>query len=97
MLECLTCGHNSDSSTYTSEEEELILLLVLRRRKRKRTRRMLVRSIFTKRRQQGEFHNIAQELRLVDPESHFRYLRMPKERYDSLLSKVRVKYENNLE
>ena len=89
---------NSDSSTCTSEEEELILLLALRRRKRKKgTRRMWVRSIFTKRRQQGEFHNLVQELRLVDPESHFRYLRMPKERFDSVLSKVRIKYENNLE
>ena len=79
---------NSDSSTYTSEEEGLILLLALRRKRKKRTRRMWVRSIFTKRRQQGEFHNLVQELRLVDPESHFRYLRMPKERFDSLLSKV---------
>ena len=89
---------NSDSSTCTSEEEELILLLALRRRKRKkRTQRMWVRSIFTKRRQQAEFHNLVQELRLINPESHFRYLRMPKERFDSLLSKVKIKYENNLE
>ena len=89
---------NSDSSTCTSEEEELILLLALRRRKGKKgTRRMWVRSIFTKRWQQGEFHNLVQELRLVDPESHFKYLRMPKERFDSILSKVRIKYENNLE
>ena len=40
------------------------------------------------RRQQGEYHNLLQEMRVCDPESHFKYLRMSKERFDSLLSKV---------
>ena len=44
--------------------------------------------IFSRRRQQGEYHNFLQEMRVSDPESHFIYLIMPKERFDSLLSKV---------
>ena len=41
-----------------------------------------------RRRQQGDYHNLLQEVRLSDPESHFRYLRMSKEKFDSLLAKV---------
>ena len=52
----------------------------------RRTRQLLVRAIFSQRRQQGEFHNLLQEMRLSDPDSHFRYLRMSKERFDSLLA-----------
>ena len=74
-------------------DEELYLLLnlalYLRRRRRRRHRRSVwVRSIFRRRRQQGEFHNLLQVMRLSDSESHFRYLRMTKERFDILLSKV---------
>ena len=50
---------------------------------------MWVRPIFTLRAQQGEFGNLLQEMRLSDPESHFRYLRMSKERFDNLLRDVR--------
>ena len=50
---------------------------------------MWVRPIFTQRRQQVEYHNLVQEMRLCDPESHFRYLRMSKERFDCLLAEVR--------
>ena len=49
---------------------------------------MRARPIFQLRRQQGEFHNLVQEMRMVDPDSHFRYLRMSKERFDGLLSEV---------
>ena len=70
----------------------LLLLLLRRRRSRKNrlfnSRREWVRSIFKRRRQQGEFHNLLQELRLVDPDSHFRYLRMSKETFDDLLRMV---------
>ena len=62
-----------------------IILGILHRRVKK----VWIRSIFTKRRQQGEFHNLLQEMRLSDPESHFKYLRMSKERFDFLLSKVK--------
>ena len=62
--------------------KKLQFLAVLYRRRRRRVctsnRRFWVRQIFTKRREQGEFHNLIQEMRLVDPESHFRYLRMSK-------------------
>ena len=83
----------SFSSAAVKMEEELYLLLnlalYLRRRRRRRHRRSVwVRSIFRRRRQQGEFHNLLQEMRLSDSESHFRYLRMTKERFDFLLSKV---------
>ena len=54
----------------------------------RRTRQLWVRAIFSQRRQQGEFHNLLQEMRLSDPDSHFRYLRMSKERFDSLLAMV---------
>ena len=68
------------------------MLLALRRKTRKKVqRKMWVRHIFARRRQQGEYHNLLQELRVVDPESHFRYLRMSKERFDTLLSMVSIK------
>ena len=61
----------------SDDDLELVLLLALyRRRKRRRrgTRRnMWVRSIFTRRQQQGEYHNLLQEMRTADPQSHFRY------------------------
>lgn len=73
----------------TDEELELLLCLALRRqRKRKRVRRSWVRPIFTRQRQLGEYHNLLQEMRLSDPESHFSYLRMSQERFDSLLEEV---------
>ena len=100
----------SSSSDSSSEEEDLmVLLLALRgKRRKKRQRSVWVRQIFAKRRQQGEYHNLLQEvsvcvcvcvcvwvskfitlqLRLIDPESHFRYLRMSRERFDNLLSQV---------
>ena len=59
-----------DDST-SDEELPIFLCLVLhrrRRRKRRRFRRMWVRPIFTLRRQQGEYHNLLQELRLSDPD-----------------------------
>ena len=49
---------------------------------------MWIHSIFAHRRQQGEYHNLLQEMRLSDPDSHFRYLRMSKERFDCLLAEV---------
>ena len=49
---------------------------------------MRARRIFQLRRQQGEFHNLIQEMRMADPESHFKYLRMSKQRFDRLLSEV---------
>ena len=55
--------------------KKLLFLAVSYRRRRRRlctsNRRFWVRQIFTKRREQGEFHNLIQEMRLVDPESHF--------------------------
>ena len=70
----------------------LLLLLLLRRRRARRhsstPRTVWVRSIFRRRQQQGEFHNLVQELRLSDPENHFRYLRMSKHTFDNLLEKV---------
>ena len=82
-------------SVYNSEsEDELELLLHLayyrsRLRKRRKQRKMFwIRPIFTRRREQGEYHNLLQEMRLSDPDSHFRYLRMSRERFDSLLEMV---------
>ena len=49
---------------------------------------MRVRPIFELRGQQGEFHNLVQEMRMAGSESHFKYFRMSKERFDGLLSQV---------
>ena len=54
----------------------------------RRTRGMRARKIFERRPKQGEYHQLLQEMRLSDPESHFKYLRMSKERFDSLLEEV---------
>ena len=78
----------------SSSEDELATVIVSaiihQRRRRKLPKRFWVRPIFTKRRQQGEYHNLLQEMRLSDENSHFRYLRMSKERFDSLLSQVKT-------
>ena len=52
-----------------------------------------MRPIFGKRKEQGEFHNLLQEMRLCDPDSHFAYLRMSKERFDKLVKEVCYKKE----
>lgn len=80
--------------TALEEEEAIILILLLRRRKRKnammtgRPRSMRAIKIFHQRPEKGEYHHLLKEMRLSDPESHFRYLRMNKERFDSLLGEV---------
>ena len=69
----------------------LLSALHLRQKRKKRNtakKRMWVRYIFTRRQQQGEYHNLLQEMHVSDPESHFRYLRMSKERFDCLLAEV---------
>ena len=58
----------------------IILGLIHRRRRRKMSRKVWVQSIFTKRLQQSEFYNLLEEMRLTDPESHYQYLRMSKQR-----------------
>ena len=81
-----------ESGSSSSEEEEELLLLLLamksKERRKKKEKVAWVRPIFAKRKQQGEYHNLLQEMRLVDPQSHFAYLRMSKEQFDHLLSKV---------
>ena len=66
----------------------LVLALYVMLRRRRRRRSVWVRPIFVRRRQQGEYHQLLQEMRLADPESHFRYMRMSKERFDRLLAMV---------
>ena len=81
---------SSDSSSESDDDYELLLLLACQRRRMKRRKRraMWVRPIFSKRREQGEYYNLLQEIRQSDPESHFKYLRMSKQRFDCLLSMV---------
>ena len=78
-------------SEYDALEEAIVLTLILRkkRRKKRRTRKMWVRPIFRRRRQQGEYHHLLQEMRLSDADSHFSYMRMSRETFDVLLGKVR--------
>ena len=83
-----------DCDSCSEEEllEEIVLLALKRRRRnaRRKKRKYWVRPIFQRRQQQGEYHNLLQELRLADPDFHFNYLRMSKERFDFLLEKVPV-------
>ena len=76
----------------SDEDLELVLLLALYHRQKRRwnmrKRSMWIRSILTRRKQQGEYYNLLQEMCTSDPESHFRYIRMSKERFDSLLAEV---------
>ena len=81
-----------NASAMTLEKEALLLMFLWRRRRKRsilraKTRRFWVSPIFRKRRQQGEFHNLLQEMRLCDTDSHFR---MSKERFDCLLKLVSV-------
>ena len=75
-------------------EDVLVLLLLLllwwrhRRNKATRRRRFWVRPIIRRRVRQEEYHNLLQEVRLCDAESHFRYLRMSRRTFDHLLAKV---------
>ena len=75
----------------SGDELEVALLLMLyhRQRQRKRRRRKWVRSIITWHQQQEEYHNLLQEMHVSDQESYFRYLRMPKDRFNCLLAEVR--------
>ena len=59
----------------------IIIAIIRRRRRRKRPKRFWVRDIF---RLQSEYHNLLQEMRLSDEESHFKYIRMSPERFDLL-------------
>ena len=78
-----------DNNSESHDDLEELILVYLPNKKQKRKRRSwCVRPIFSRRKQQGEYHNLLQEMRLSDPHSHFHYLRMSRERFDSLLSLV---------
>ena len=89
--------YSVQSTKFTMDRErelEIVLVLALylrQRRRRKCGRSMWIRGIFTRRQQQGEYHQLLREMRMADPESHFRYLRMSRERFDSLLAMVSKK------
>ena len=51
---------------------------------------MWVHDIFSRCQQQGEYCNLLQEMRMADPQLHFRYLRTSKERFDCLLAEVYI-------
>ena len=65
-----------------------LVLGIIIRRSRMFNRQEWVRPILQKWYQQGNYHNHLQEMRLCDPDSHFKYLRMSKETFDNLLQKV---------
>ncbi|KAJ8942352.1 hypothetical protein NQ314_007010 [Rhamnusium bicolor] len=56
-------------------------------------KRFWVRNIYLKRKQQGDFHNLIQEMRLNDGDKFFNYFRMSSEQFDILLSKVMPEIE----
>ena len=59
-----------------SDEEDIqleaTLVSALAVNQRRKERKMWVRPIFSKRKQQGEYHNLLQEMRLSDSDSHFK-------------------------
>ena len=66
--------------TKDSDDELQLLLvaslyLVHKRKKRRRKKCLGSANLKKKRRQHGEYHQILQEMRFSDPESHFKYLR----------------------
>ena len=71
------------------DDEDIRLVLLLPEKEKSVVRSTWIRSIFERRRDQGDFH---QEMRLGDTESHFIFLRMSKERFDMLLSKVTSRF-----
>ena len=81
----------SDSSD-DEYEETLLLMTLLRRRLRRRVckRSVWVRAIFIERHKQGDYHNLIQEMRMSDLQSYFRYMRMSKDTFETLLAKVRL-------
>ena len=72
----------------SSEEETLILYALYRRRKRSSRKQSCFWTIYSQRKQLVCYSTLVQEMRLNDPEMHFRYFRMSKERFDDLLHKV---------
>ncbi|XP_064464773.1 putative nuclease HARBI1 [Ornithodoros turicata] len=75
--------------TYPARQK-ITTALLLRRLRRRRKRTMYIREIFDKRPYIGQYHNLVQELRQVDPEYHFKYFRagMTKASFDRLLGLV---------
>jgi hypothetical protein len=47
-----------------------------------------LRSVFERRIDEGDFHNLVQEMRLNDEESHFCFLRMSGQTFDDLVTRV---------
>ena len=80
-----------DSSSESEFEEETLLLYALYRRRtryRAAERRFWVRPIFSRRKEYGSYSSLVQEMHLCDPQMHFQYFRMSKQRFDFLLHKV---------
>ena len=72
-VQIFTVWMNMDSSD--SEDELFSMFLFLKSRTRRRSlkkKREWIRSIFKKRKEQGHYHNLVQEMRLMDRECHFR-------------------------
>ena len=67
------------SETSFSEEEELEFLLLSALRSKRKRRMWVCKFFFSGRRAQGEYHNLLQEMRFSDQESHVRYLRMSRQ------------------
>ncbi|KAF0311816.1 hypothetical protein FJT64_017407 [Amphibalanus amphitrite] len=56
--------------------------------RRRARRRYWVAEVLQRRQARGEFFNLVQELRAVDPDRHHAYFRMSRETFDLLLAKI---------
>ncbi|KAJ8405707.1 hypothetical protein AAFF_G00316870 [Aldrovandia affinis] len=70
------------------EEEELLLLIHRRERARQICQRWSVRPLNILRPAEGEFSSLVLQMRRVDPEKHFQYFQMSKNRFDHLVHRL---------
>ena len=66
----------------------LILSAVSEHLKARRTQSCHVRQLNIRRKENGEYHDLIQEMRLIDPERHFVYFRMSEDLFDELLQSI---------
>ncbi|XP_067029485.1 probable inactive protein kinase DDB_G0270444 [Acropora muricata] len=61
--------------------------LLMQRQTQRKPRKVWIRDIFTRRKTQGDYYNLVQELKLGDREFYFRYMRMSFEQLLTMLVK----------
>ena len=87
----LSAFHDHSVTTQPFHHSAPILLLLRIRERRKKNRyrkRFWIRPILQRRKEQGEYFNLAREMQLADHESFFKYFRMSPTLFENLLAVV---------